>query len=54
MKYIITSVIEVPKDSPIHQDSSWSTLEAVEDLVYMALYDLDDIKVTYIEVEQDE
>ena len=54
MRYTITLGIEVPSDSAIHEDSSWSTLEAIEDLVYMAVYDLDEVKVQYIEVEQDE
>lgn len=53
MKYNISLLLEVSPDANFFEVDRRHTLDNLEDLIKNAIYDIDDVNVTYIEVQEE-
>lgn len=54
MKYNIQLSITVDHDAPFLEADQETNVEVLRDLIYNAIYDIDDIKINDLEVEEDD
>lgn len=54
MKYNIQLSISVDHDAPFLEADQETNVEVLRDLIYNAIYDIDDIKINDLEVEEDD
>ncbi len=53
-RYNIQLSLKVDEDANFLEADREATLSVLEDLISAAIYDIDDVKLLYIEVEQDD
>lgn len=54
MKYNVQLSITVDHDAPFLEADQETNVEVLRDLIYNAIYDIDDIKINDLEVEEDD
>ena len=54
MKYNIQFSLKVDEGANFLEADRETTLSVIEELISAAIYDIDDVKLLYIEVEQDD
>lgn len=54
MKYNIQLSLSVDSDAPFLEADQDTNVEVLRDLIYNAIYDIDDIKIHDLEVEEDD
>lgn len=53
MKYNISLSLEVDPDANFYGSDRTNTLSELEDILYNLIYDVDDVKILSLEIEED-